>query len=71
MTGMYQIQVRGPIDERWSSWFEGMTIATDEQTSTTTLIGSVADQAALRGIMAKLWDLNLDLISIHRIAEEA
>ena len=71
MTEMYQIQVQGIIDQRWEGWFEGMTIATDEQASATTLTGVVADQAALRGILAKLWNLNLELISIHPISEEA
>lgn len=71
MAEMYQIQVRGTIDQRWTSWFAGMTIATDERCPTTTLTGIVADQAALRGILAKLWNLNLELISIHPISEEA
>jgi hypothetical protein len=71
MTEKYQIQVQGTINERWSRWFDGMAIATVEQTSTTILTGRIADQAALRGIMAKLWDLNLSLISVHRITEEA
>jgi hypothetical protein len=71
MTEMYQIQLQGTIDRSWTSWFAEMTIATDGQTSVTTLTGSVADQAALRGILTKLWDLNLDLISIRRISEEA
>jgi hypothetical protein len=70
MTEIYQIQVQGAIDQRWTGWFAGMTIETDGATSVTILTGSVADQAALRGILTKLWDLNLDLISIHRISEE-
>lgn len=71
MTEMYQIRVQGTIDQRWTNWFAGMTIATDGRTSVTTLTGYVADQAALRGILTKLWDLNLDLISVHRISKEA
>ena len=71
MTEMYQIQVQGTIDQRWTTWFAGMTIVTDGRTSVTTLTGSVADQAALRGILTKLWDLNLDLIAVHRISKEA
>jgi hypothetical protein len=71
MTEMFQIRVRGTIDQRWEDWFEGMAIATDEHVSVTTLTGTVTDQAALRGILAKLWDLNLDLISIHPISKEA
>ena len=71
MAETYQIQVRGIIDQRWEGWFEGMTIATDNRVPVTTLTGIVADQAALRGILAKLWDLNLDLISIRAISKEA
>jgi hypothetical protein len=68
---MYQIEVRGTIHQRWVSWFAGMTIATDVQVPVTTLTGTVPDQAALRGILNKLWDLNLDLISVRRISKEA
>ena len=67
MAEIYQTQVQGMIDNRWASWFEGMTIAADEKVSVTTLTGTVADQAALRGILAKLWDLNLALIAVNEI----
>jgi hypothetical protein len=70
MAEIYQIQVQGTIGQCWARWFEEMTIVTDDQASVTTLTGAVADQAALRGVLAKLWDLNLDLISIHRISRE-
>ena len=66
MAETYQIQVQGTISQRWASWFEGMTITTD-RALITTLTGVVADQAALRGILAKLWDLNLTLRSVARI----
>lgn len=62
---VYRIQVEGLLDHKWVAWFNGMSIAFDG--STTTLIGPVADQAALRGILCKLWDLNLNLISTRRI----
>jgi hypothetical protein len=67
---MYQIKVQGRIDERWSGWFEHLTIAFgigSDGAPITTLSGPVADQAALRGILNKLWDLNLTLVSITRI----
>ena len=64
-TSVYQIKVQGQLDERWSGWFNGMAIAFDSDA--TTLTGAVADQSALRGILTKLWDLNLALISVHRI----
>jgi len=61
----YRIRVEGMLDERWSGWFDGMTVTFES--GTTILIGALADQAALRGIMDKIWDLNLNLISVNRI----
>ena len=65
----YQIKVRGRLDEDWSDWFSGMTVTFES--SVTTLTGAVADQSALRGILTKIWDLNLTLISITRIETNA
>ena len=62
---VYQIKMQGRLDESWSGWFDGMTVTSDGDT--TTLTGAVADQSALRGILTRLWDLNLALISVHRI----
>jgi hypothetical protein len=62
---VYQIQVQGKLDESWSDWFSGMTITFEG--GITTLTGPVADQAALRGILSKIWDLNLTLVSVTRI----
>jgi hypothetical protein len=67
---LYQIRVQGRLDKRWADWFEGMTMGLErasDNTLITTLTGSVADQARLRGILSKLWDLNLILISVIRI----
>ena len=55
----------GQIDASWSDWFHGMNCT--YQNGITTLSGPVADQAALRGLLFKLWDLNLTLISVNRI----
>lgn len=61
---VYQIQVRGKLDERWSDWFSGLTIAVEsESPPLTTLTGSV-DQATLRGVLTKVWDLGLALESV-------
>ena len=60
----YRIKVRGRLDERWSDWFNGMTITPER--GITTLTGAV-DQAKLRGILSKIWDLNLTVISINRL----
>ena len=64
----YRIQVLGRLDEDWSNWLDEMTITYDS--GVTTLTGPVADQAALRGILTRTWDLNLTLISAHRIGAD-
>jgi hypothetical protein len=67
---VYQIRVQGRLDMRRSHWFEGMTMRFErgsDDALVTTLTGAVADQARLRGILSKLWDLNLTLISVIRI----
>jgi hypothetical protein len=67
----YQIKVGGRLDESWSEWFNGMAIKFEsgsDGASITTLTGPVLDQAALRGILCKIWDLNLVLISVTRIS---
>ena len=64
----YQIKVWGRLDEKWSDWFNGMTLAFEN--SITTLTGAVADQAKLRGILSKIWDLNLTVVSVTRIESE-
>jgi hypothetical protein len=65
----YQIQIEGKLDEGWSEWFRDMT-ATFERASDglpiTTLTGPVADQAALRGILNRIWDLHLTVLSVTR-----
>jgi len=65
----YQIQVRGRLDKGWSDWFRELTVAFEraqDGSPITTLAGPVADQAALRGILNRLWDLNLTLLSVTR-----
>ena len=61
----YRIKVRGRLDERWSDWFNGMTITFEG--GITTLTGVAADQAKLRGMLSKIWDLNLTVISVDRL----
>jgi hypothetical protein len=63
---VYQIKVQGRLDERWASSFNGMELTC--QGDATILTGPVADQSALRGILSKLWDLNLVLISVIRLS---
>ena len=58
----YEIQVKGYLDARWNELFEGMTIA--RKNNVTTISGMVADQAALHGLLARVRDYGLVLISI-------
>lgn len=62
---VYQIQVWGKLDESWSDWLNGMTITFES--GVTTLTGLVSDQSVLRGILDRIWDLNLLLIAATRI----
>jgi hypothetical protein len=66
---IYEIKVQGRLDDGWSEWFNEMTVTSES--NVTTLSGAVVDQAALRGILDKIWDLNLMLISIIRIETNA
>ena len=60
---IYQIRIKGQLDSQWIEWFEGLTI-TLEDDGTTLLAGPVADQAALHGILKRVRDLGLPLLSI-------
>jgi len=65
----YQIRVQGWIGERWANWFDGMTMiyeGAEDDSPITILTGLVVDQAALRGLLTRIWDLNLILISVTR-----
>lgn len=65
----YHIEIEGRLDTRWSSWFNNMTITVEDRDPdlfVTVLDGTVPDQASLRGILNKIWDLNLSLISVNR-----
>ncbi|MGD8243953.1 MAG: hypothetical protein PVI63_02035 [Anaerolineae bacterium] len=61
-----EIRIKGRIDEHWSDWFEGLTITYTDQ-GETLLTGEVADQAALYGLLAKLRDLGLALVSVEQV----
>ncbi len=63
---VYQIRVKGHLDLQWTDWFEGLTI-TLEDNGETLLTGSVVDQAALHGLLKKVRDLGMPLISVTRI----
>jgi len=59
----YEIRLQGRLDDRWVSWFDGMEL-TAEPGGVTVLRGAVADQAALHGLLARLRDVGLPLISV-------
>ena len=63
---VYQIRIEGHLGPRWSEWFEGLTI-TPEEGGETLLTGPVADQAALHGLLRKVRDLGIPLISAVRV----
>jgi len=68
--GTYEIRVRGSIAENWWDWFEGMTIAHKADTEgipITVLTGNVVDQAALIGMLRRLHNLRLQLLSINQV----
>ena len=62
----YEIRVEGELDARWSDWFEGLEVTSDAS-GQTTITGPVADQAALHGLLARVRDLGLKLISVHPV----
>jgi len=65
-SNIYQIKVKGQLDRQWSDWFEGMTITPDED-DTTLLTGPIVDDAALHGLLKKVRDSGLRLLSVNPI----
>ena len=66
----YQIRIQGQIDHSWSEWlcgFEISRLSNPEGQADTLLEGLVTDQAALRGLLNKLWDLNLTILSVQQV----
>ncbi len=71
---LYQITIEGKVRGDWSDWLECMEISIltgSDASQTTILTGRVPDQAALRGLLCRLWDLNLTIISIFRLEGNA
>ena len=67
---VYQIRLRGQLDHLWSDWFEGLAITWDDN-GDTLLTGSVADQSALYGLLRKIRDLGVTLVSVNRLDASA
>ena len=61
-TQRYEIRIQGRLDARWSAWFDGMELVDDD--GSTLIRGQVADQAALHGLIQKVRDLGLPLLSV-------
>jgi hypothetical protein len=62
----YEIRVEGELDSSWSVWFDGLDV-TPQENGETLIAGPVPDQAALQGILTKVFNLRLPLISVRRI----
>jgi hypothetical protein len=60
---IYQIRIRGHLDSQWTEWFEGLSI-TLEENGDTLLSGPVVDQAALHGLLKKVRDMGMSLVSV-------
>jgi hypothetical protein len=61
--GRYEIRLKGHLDSRWAAWFDGLSL-TNDSNGTTIISGLVADQAALHGLLQKVRDVGLPLLSV-------
>ena len=64
----YQVRVEGTLDQRWTEWFEGLQIASEGQQ--TVISGLLPDQSALYGVLNKVRDLGMCLVSVHRLTTD-
>jgi hypothetical protein len=70
----YEIQIQGQLDDRWAEWFNGIQMTIEhpnDRLPFTRLNCPAIDQAKLRGILNKIWDMNLNLISVRQVKEDA
>jgi hypothetical protein len=70
MIQCYEIRVKGHLDPSWSDWFDGMTII-HEDNGETLLAGMLVDQAALHGLLARVRDLGISLISVNPVENKS
>jgi hypothetical protein len=68
MVDIYRVCVRGHLDDRWSDWLGGLAVQRQAD-GTTLLVGPVVDQAALHGVITRIHDLGLPLLSVNRVVE--
>jgi hypothetical protein len=66
---IYQIRIKGQLDNRWSDWFDGLTIASQVD-GDTVMRGVVVDQAALFGLLNKIRDMGLTLLSVNKTSND-
>ena len=66
---IYQIRIKGHLDCQWTDWFEGLTV-TREDNGDTLLTGPVIDQSALHGLLKKVRDLGMPLVSVNQVDYE-
>lgn len=64
--GIYEIRIKGHLDGQWADWFGNLTI-TPEENGDTLLTGPVADQAALYGLLRRVLDLGMPLLSVNHV----
>ena len=64
--GQYEIRLKGHLEARWATWFDGLSL-TQESDGTTVIRGAVIDQAALHGLLSKVRDLGLPLIAVTQV----
>ena len=65
----YEIRIKGHLGPRWTAWFDGLSV-TDEDDGTTVIRGFVVDQAALHGLLQKLRDVGIPLLSLRQVTPE-
>lgn len=63
--GRYEIRLTGRLDAHWATWFDGLGVS-DDSDGTTVISGPIADQAALHGVLQRVRDLGLPLVSVTR-----
>ena len=68
-TGRYEVRLKGHLDSRWAAWFDGLSL-TQHGDGTTVIHGLVADQAALHGLLQKVRDVGLPLVSLTQVDAE-
>ncbi len=67
--GRYEIRLTGHLDAHWTAWFDGLTVSY-ENDGTTVICGDIVDQAALHGLLQRVRDLGLSLVSVGKVEDD-